>query len=249
MPKLKKKKLKKKKTKYTNDYNDAKNVRNEARKLDQGVLEQYQQILSLVSNLQNSLAKQSKDFMKSATANETTSYGNSGQATQQGSTTAQYTGNKGLTLIKDLVDNLIQETNNDIKAGNKADKKLKTQFITVTSKQQNEIDQQQQIESDEEGGQTKANIEAMTQEMKTQAEFGTNDGLNSPGGAATNFNFNECSAGKDASGKACQQSHSLISLKAHCKNQIDGLPERIIKRQHEMDGLNTAINILKGMTA
>ena len=78
-----------------------------------------------------------------------------------GSTTAQYTGNKGLALIKDLVDNLIQETQNDIDAGNKADKKLKTQMIQVTSKQQNEIDEQQQIESDEQAGEDKANTEVV----------------------------------------------------------------------------------------
>jgi hypothetical protein len=230
------------KTKFIQDYNTAKTARNDARTLDAGVLQQYKDVLTLVTKLQSELDTSSKNFVKEQKDKDQTSYGNSGQATQQGSSTAQYTGNKGLALIKDLVDNLIQETQNDINAGNKADKKLKTQMIQVTSKQQNEIDEQQQIESDEQSGEDKATTEAGNQQTIVEQEFGLNND-------ATNFYFKECSTGENANGEACNESHRLIALKAHCKTQIDGLPERIIKRQHEMDGLNKAINILEGMTA
>ena len=60
------------------------NVSKKQGKLDASVLQQYKDVLTLVTQLQTDLDTSSKNFMKEQKAKDQTSYGNSGQATQQG---------------------------------------------------------------------------------------------------------------------------------------------------------------------
>lgn len=221
-------------TQAKNAFEDANNARNQGNQMDQDAKGQYTLALDMLKSLISDLDATAKSNEAERTGRGD-NLGTSGQASQQGSTTAQFTGSSGLRTIRDMVKNMLQETTDDLSHAadeqRAADEKHSQVALALTS----EINTQHENEEAFMGTATTQGVKMVTENNEVRNQFGEVR------------QFEECTPGND--GNTCESDRQLKKKQAECKTQIEGLPKRMQKRYSEVDGLETAVKILKGMDA